>query len=563
MMWLARVAAIVIAVAGFIDPAITTERRVQPEIAVISAGGDDARAADLADELGERFTVIRAPFDKAAATVLVGDQLPVGQLSPNPLFAVLPQRRIRLESVEAPQLTAPQARIPVTIALTVKGARGRTLALSLHSSDLTLDRVALTISSDSQRVERQLAFLPADTGALLLQIRARIDQDSVVADRTIDVRDYRWHVLFYDTRPAWTSTFVRRAIARDPRFATASRTETSRDISVSAGAGPALTDAAALENFDVIMVGGPENLRQGDLRALEAFMRERAGSVVLLIDERGAAYQRLTGVSEWGAATARTPMRIGELRSTEAIWPVRLPVGASAIAADSAGHAVIWQTSVGAGRLIVSGAVNAWHQRDPASSGFERFWQSTIASAAAAAPAAIVIDGPAHPVAPGAPVQVVVTVRAAALADLQRRTTVSSSAALELRSNHAARKLRLWPGPSPGRFEATFRAPAESGRYRLVATSGDAATSVPLVVRTTSAQPTPDQSARLRAVAQASGGSVITAEQTSSLASLIDRAIGPSVRREPWHPMRSPWWIVPFALLLAAEWWWRRRRGLS
>jgi hypothetical protein len=28
------------------------------------------------------------------------------------------------------------------------------------------------------------------------------------------------------------------------------------------------------------------------------------------------------------------------------------------------------------------------------------------------------------------------------------------------------------------------------------------------------------------------------------------------------HPMRSGWWIVPFAACLSAEWWFRRRRGL-
>ena len=28
------------------------------------------------------------------------------------------------------------------------------------------------------------------------------------------------------------------------------------------------------------------------------------------------------------------------------------------------------------------------------------------------------------------------------------------------------------------------------------------------------------------------------------------------------HPMRSVWWIVPFAACLSVEWWQRRRRGL-
>ena len=28
------------------------------------------------------------------------------------------------------------------------------------------------------------------------------------------------------------------------------------------------------------------------------------------------------------------------------------------------------------------------------------------------------------------------------------------------------------------------------------------------------------------------------------------------------HPMRSAWWILPFAMCLSAEWWLRRRRGV-
>jgi class 3 adenylate cyclase len=32
--------------------------------------------------------------------------------------------------------------------------------------------------------------------------------------------------------------------------------------------------------------------------------------------------------------------------------------------------------------------------------------------------------------------------------------------------------------------------------------------------------------------------------------------------RSPFHPLQSPWWILPFALCLSGEWWLRRRDGL-
>jgi hypothetical protein len=37
-------------------------------------------------------------------------------------------------------------------------------------------------------------------------------------------------------------------------------------------------------------------------------------------------------------------------------------------------------------------------------------------------------------------------------------------------------------------------------------------------------------------------------------------AAAPAVR--PMHPMRSAWWVVPFAGLLTLEWAFRRRQGL-
>jgi hypothetical protein len=45
---------------------------------------------------------------------------------------------------------------------------------------------------------------------------------------------------------------------------------------------------------------------------------------------------------------------------------------------------------------------------------------------------------------------------------------------------------------------------------------------------------------------------------------LIQSLLEPSAPAVPVerHPMRSPWWILPFAACLGVEWWDRRRRGL-
>ena len=84
---------------------------------------------------------------------------------------------------------------------------------------------------------------------------------------------------------------------------------------------------------------------------------------------------------------------------------------------------MVWMISASAGRVIVSGALDSWKFRDAAQSGFEKFWQETIATAAHASPASVELLVPHVPVLPGAPVNIELTSRSAALADVQSAGT--------------------------------------------------------------------------------------------------------------------------------------------
>jgi hypothetical protein len=57
-------------------------------------------------------------------------------------------------------------------------------------------------------------------------------------------------------------------------------------------------------------------------------------------------------------------------------------------------------------------------------------------------------------------------------------------------------------------------------------------------------------------------GAVFPESRMGELSAALVAATGGEVLPRRWHPMRSPWWIIPFALLLGYEWWARRRRGL-
>src|SRR5207237_6844110 len=109
----------------------------------------------------------------------------------------------------------------------------------------------------------------------------------------------------------YLSTFVRRALEADRRFAVASRVVTSRNVSSAEGQAPStLADPSLLELYDVIVVGAPAALTPGDVSGLEQFLRRRGGAVLLLYDAaptRGV-HDRLTGVTTWTTRDLRTTM---------------------------------------------------------------------------------------------------------------------------------------------------------------------------------------------------------------------------------------------------------------
>src|SRR5262249_32758129 len=103
------------------------------------------------------------------------------------------------------------------------------------------------------------------------------------ADVLVDVRRTPLRVQVYEPRPSWAATFVRRALESDGRFQVAGLSATSRSIATRSGEAAALT-SAALNAFDVVIVGGLERLTAAEAYALERFMREREGAVVLVPD---------------------------------------------------------------------------------------------------------------------------------------------------------------------------------------------------------------------------------------------------------------------------------------
>ena len=567
-----RVVAFAIAVLAVADPAVTSSRSSRPLVAVVQADpGSDRQLADrVARELDTRFTVVRQPLSTAAGTVLVGDALPdeASVFAPT-VMAILPARQapsVTIVGVRSPSVSPVNARSPVEVQVEVSGARDRRVTVELLDGNVLVDRDTQSVKTDDAVLSATMTWTPAVSGSSSLLVRTAIDNAAVgdSASLVVDARDARYLVLFFDPRASWQSTFVRRAVEGDPRFAVSHRVVTSRGLAnTGGGAPPSLRDAGALTAYSTIVVSAPEQLTEGDVAGLDAFMRTRAGRVVLLMDRRTTGpIDRLTGGSDWRAAQLPRASSLGELQAREIAWPNTVPVGATVVATsvarDSTRRAVIWSVPVGAGRLLVSGALDAWHYRDPASSSFDQFWTNTIAELSAGAPDAIDIEVSRRSVAPGESVAINATVLATALSSSTDR---SADAAALLVSGTDSTLVRLWPTPMPGKFAGSIRAPQNPGTYQLIVSSGTARTTTPIVVDRAARAAARDDHALVEMFAASRGGTAVPESRLRELPSLLSAALPTVSRVETWHPMRSAWWIVPFALLLGAEWWWRRRRG--
>lgn len=568
--------AVVIAIVALFDPSVSSERHERP--LVVLAAADSVRDADLVrrtrQALGRDFEVLATPFGGADAVVAVGDRLPSAAVGARHLVAVHGARAaggLRIDRVEAPGRVAAQSSVPVRVR--VRAPDGQPVSVSV-ATDGAVQATAM-LSASGGVVDTTLMVIPSGDADALVEVIAALGRDTVRVAQVVEVQREPWRVLFHDPRPSWGSTFVRRSIEQDGRFAVSSRILTSRGITSAAGGPPQdLADARRLSEYDAIVVGAPDALSERDVAGLESYLRQRGGSAVFLMDGESRGHiDPLLRASDWrsarlSVAASIVPDEGPALKGSSLTWPGRLPAGARTIAvADTtggeAGRSIVWETPVGAGRVVVSGALDAWHFRDPSQSGFESFWRSTLSGLSLASPRVIAVRPVRSVLLPGDTTSIDVTLRDVVLAPRTTGGTHSAQVVAWAVAGADSMPLHFWPTTEPGVLRTTFRAPPRGAAWRVTVSDGTESASTTVVADNrfvTAGSPTAEL---LGAVAASRGGGAIDEGQLRELPSMLRAALDPAPRLVQWNPMRSHWWIVPFALLLGYEWWWRRRRGMA
>jgi hypothetical protein len=412
-------------------------------------------------------------------------------------------------------------------------------------------------------VSAGLSFVPARLGLARLRVTARLgDGPLATADVATEVTRRTLRVLSYEARPSWAATFVRRSLEEDPRFEVVVRSMTSRGVAADAGAPPPTLDRAEdLAGFDAVIVSTPEALGDRAAAALEGYLRNREGAVVVLPGETASPVAtRLTGIANW--TVDRRPALVtvetdgGSWTASEFLWPSAWPAGAEALTGClSPSRCAVWRAPVAGGRVIVSSALDGWRTRGAEGSRFDAFWRSVVGNEASATPRPVEIVLSSRLPSPSALVS----------ADIDVFAATAAPTAEWQNTEGRVEPVRLWP-LGEGGYRAEFRAPDVPGRYRLVVktagvTASEARAEFMVVEAGQVHSPLPNGLDLLSAFASSRGGAVVPMGEVDGLPARLIAAIQSPTSEIPINPMRSPFWMLPFAGLLAVEWWSRRRRG--
>ena len=564
--------AIAIAVAGVVDPTLTRETLVRQPLAIVVADESGMSSGQRLRELLETDYDVAAytpvEWSKAAACpaqggcVLVAD----GRMPERVTAGAKVIGAVRPSVPDATVITAVAVPGPVHVrASALLSVRVTGAASRLEVFDDGILVGASDIGGAGTLHDVTVEWVPIAAGVRRLTVRAghaEAQVGVVVADAAVPV-------LYHEPEATWLGTFVRRALEDDARFAVEGRTRLAPPVAVTRGSlGRAVGSMTreSLSEAGTVVVTAPDALSAAEVDLLERFVRIRGGSLILLPDRRitGAVTRLVPRII--GERRENAPVAVGPLRATEILSFDGRTTGVTVL--ESAGErAVVVSRALGRGRVIASGALDAWRNRDGGGA-FKGFWTSLVADAGAAAGATLNVTVDPPLLAHGEEAVVVAEWRT--LADLPAKMTAEAS----LRCGGARSSVRLWPGARPGTFTGTVRAEAmgecdlavKLSEQSLGTTDAAGEREVKSSVHISAGHRTQKNKLApppvLTAAMAAHGGVVVTTGDESGLAARVREQM--PARREPREsrPVRSPWWIVPFAACLGGEWWLRRRAGL-
>lgn len=565
-----RTVAVGIAVAALIDPEVSANRPLVRSVVVAQMASSSTAAADPAiraaapdAEITIRpVTAGRVPCAPGEVCVMVADgsvdaDLPSDLNGPVSLIRVAAPvgANVAIQSVSASLVQQSAGAGIMRVWLSGTGMTGRRTELRVTDGAATVGSAVHDWTQDGNATI-EVPWWPLGDGPRALRVTAVPAEGEVaVVDNAIDVgvnvSSARVRVLAFDPRPSWASTFVRRALEDDRRFQVEHRV--ALGPSLVAGTAGGRLDARTLDAVPVAIVGSPDALSASDVTLLERFVHERGGTLMLVPDRAitGPAMRLLAG--RWTEHLEATASAVGPLQASESIRNASTSPFDEVLASVKGSPAIV-VTPTGSGRVVTSGAMDAWRYRDADAGAFDRFWRSLVLESAAAG-AALQLDFARPIAAPGTTVPFTVRHR-------QMGAGAQSTVSATVTCGGSAQAIRLWPQGAPGVFAGTVSLDGTDPCEVSAAVEGGPVVTGGIAVTTGATSSVSAVMAKLERAAAQTGGLVAELGDDRATAAVMAAAVPAPEPPVPTHPMRSVWWMSPFVVCLGAEWWLRRRAGL-
>lgn len=567
---LLRSAAIAIVIAAMIDPVLSVGSAGGAAAVVVNMTANDAPAienrvrqsAGGSELISRRLTDHRLPCALGERCIVVADgsieavwpsDLPIPASLVIVRGSATPNVFLRAASITPAQhLRAGGA---AEIMLDGTGMAGRRTEIRLTDGTALVGAATHEWKADGL-VTMTVPWWPIATGPRVIRVHANPSEaESTTFDNTIDVGVSigadRLPVLVFDPRPSWNSTFTRRALEDDSRFVVEHRARVAPAIS--AGTMNGRLDEQALDAAAVIVVGAPDALSPADVDVIERFVRLKGGTAILLPERAPSGPASRLFAGRWVEQLSASAEPVGLLRAGEILRTDVAPITASVLA-----HAGTWPsivvTPAGNGRIVVSGAMDAWRYRDHDAGAFDRFWRSLVAESAAAG-AALQLTFENRVASPGSRERFTVRSRRS------NALATSAASAVGRCGDGPAQTIRLWPTGARDTFHGELPID-DRGPCTIEASMNDRRITAGIAVMPAARRGAQITLARLERDARAADGAIATEGDLSPIAIARTAADARDRRSSPTHPMRSAWWIWIFTGCLSAEWWLRRRAGL-
>ncbi|HTV02944.1 MAG TPA: hypothetical protein VMF13_20525, partial [Luteitalea sp.] len=388
---------------------------------------------------------------------------------------------------------------------------------------------------------------------LRVGVPGRTDVREAVADVGIRIEARDPIISIVEARPAWGVRFARLALSGLPGLRVATEVRTAPGLTVRTG-----QDIAG--DASLLMYGGVDALTRGDVDAAERAVRDGGRTAILVVDElpAGAGPWRRLWPDPVGQPVSVPRPRVvdvgGHAWKSREWLAVPLSTQVRPLAYSDTGSPVIAGRGMGAGRVVLVAALDAWRWRAEEGVAWSTGWQALVRRLAADVPPPVTVSawtaGEGRERVVQADVRVRPDVSPGATPTATMRTGSGAAVALPLWSAGAGR----WRGaiPAPGDGRATID---------VTATVDGAVVQTRPVVVDLSAAITPGTWSDVVRTQRARGSEAV---EETDLAAALDRwrqaHVAPAGAR--WHVSRQ-WWFAGLVLgVLGSEWILRRARRL-